>query len=39
MREIVYVFFKVLITYRDFPVTDSMFEDKEAGDYQPKTFL
>ena len=39
IREMVYVNFQVLIFYRDFPVTVSIFEDKEAGDFGPETFL
>ena len=39
ISEMVYVNFQVLIFYTDFPVTVSIFEDKEAGDFGLETFL
>ena len=39
IREMVYVNFQVLISFRDFPVNVSIIEDKEAGDYGPDTLL
>ena len=35
IRKMVYFKFQVLISYRDFPVTVSIFENKEAWDFGP----
>ena len=38
IREMVYLHFEVLISYRDFPVTVSIFEIKEPGDFWSENF-